>query len=242
MFYEKKYAGYVPVLRSCEIFEGLSEESFEKIFERGGFAELEQKECAVSEDSTRRGIGVVLSGELLAYNRSGGRSAVLNRFCRGHVFGAAAMWRTQESYPSYVVAKRRSVVFFLSEKSVEESIAEVPEFALAYARFLTGRIRFLNRKIAGFTSKNVKERLLQYAAAACADGGGRFALNVSAAACRLAVTRTALYKALKDLCDDGIVARDGKYIYLVSGADGPTEPTELSEQTGPTETQKRRTI
>ncbi|MBP1588484.1 MAG: Crp/Fnr family transcriptional regulator [Clostridia bacterium] len=215
---DRKNAKHVKALRSSGLFEGLTDSEFGTILGQGEFRELGQGDCAVSEDSLRSGIGVVLSGELHAFNRSGGKSAALNRFCRGDVFGVATMWRSGEAYPSYVVAKRQSAVFLLDEKAVEAAIAGIPGFALAYARFLTGRIRFLNRKIAGFTSRNVKERLLQYVRINCGECGGRFALNVSAAADRLAVTRPALYNALKALCDEGIVAKDGKYVFLVTGA------------------------
>ena len=226
----KKREGYISFLRKNELFASLSDEDFEKAAARGTFRELHQGDCAVSESSKRSGIGVVLAGELHAFNRCGGRSAALNKFRKGDVFGAAALWRSSEEYPSYVVAKKQSALFWLDEDAVTGLIVEMPGFALAFASFLTGRIRFLNRKIGGFTSKNVKERLLQYVRVSCKENGGRFAMNVAAAADRMAVTRTALYNALKALCDEGIVARDGKYVYLVpenASSDGGAAGTDI---------------
>lgn len=204
-------------LRNCRLFEKMTDKEIREVLEMSEIRELRAGEHLADETDFPRGLSVVLSGELLASNRAGEKITDLNKFAKGSVVGAASMFLTDGPfrYSSLIRATRQSKVLVIPERKVMALIAGCPSFALAYCEFLTGRIRFLNAKIGGYTARNAVENLRQYISAECLSSkDGACDANYSEIARKLAVSRPTVYRAADELTENGFILKEGKKFRL----------------------------
>jgi len=84
-----------------------------------------------------------------------------------------------------------------------------------YISFLSGRIRFLNRKIAFYTSGSAERRVALYLSSFNSDEiEPDIPMN---SLCELLdIGRASLYRAFDKLTDDGFIKRDGDKINIVN--------------------------
>ncbi len=152
------------------------------------------------------GACVLLRGKAAARGESG---VALNFFEEGSFFGVASLFGGAE-YVSTVRAESACEVVFVGEKELERLFAECPAAALSYIRFLSGRIRFLNSKIAAFTAPSAAEALLVWARENAADGVAVAGRGWSALARTLGIGRASLYRAMDELEQSGRAVREGE--------------------------------
>lgn len=165
-------------------------------------------------DSTlaQAALAVVLSGEVCVYH---GR-VVMNILRVGDVFGAAALYGQQEPYASRVVADSECEVAFVPQETVSRWMASEPRIAENYIRFLSDRIRFLNRRLATLTAGQTDGKLWRYLLAyAGEDGIVRISGGMTELAKRLNMGRSSLYRSLDSLAEDGRIVRDGREIRII---------------------------
>ena len=166
-------------------------------------------ESIYAPDDYPRALGVVLQGraEAVAARRD---SAVLNAFGPGAVFGAASLFGGK-AYVARVRAAADCRVQFLPEDTLRAWFAAEPQMALNYMAFLTDRVRFLNSRIAVYTSQGASGKLYSWL---CANGDGDGALpklSMTKLAAALNMGRTSLYRAFDELEKQNLLVRkDGK--------------------------------
>ena len=166
-------------------------------------------ESIYAPDDYPRALGVVLQGraEAVAARRD---SAVLNAFGPGAVFGAASLFGGK-AYVARVRAAADCRVQFLPEDTLRAWFAAEPQMALNYMAFLTDRVRFLNGRIAVYTSQGASGKLYSWL---CANGDGDGALpklSMTKLAAALNMGRTSLYRAFDELEKQNLLVRkDGK--------------------------------
>ncbi len=157
-------------------------------------------------------LAVVLTGEVCVYH---GR-VVMNILRAGDVFGAAALYGQQEPYASRVVADSECEVAFVPQETVSRWMASEPRIAENYIRFLSDRIRFLNRRLATLTAGQTDGKLWRYLLAyAGEDGTVRISGGMTELAKRLNMGRSSLYRSLDFLAEDGRIVRDGREIRVI---------------------------
>ena len=161
-------------------------------------------------EKERAMLGVVVSGKFNIESTDGGR-VLMNTVTAGGVFGAATVF-LGENYISSVRAAAKSVVLYVPRETLEKIMKSDPAVSVAYVRFLSERISFLNKKIVAFTSQRSDSALAGYIVET-ADESGVCRFNRAAAAKKLGIGRTTVYRALKMLEDDGIILiENGKII------------------------------
>ena len=166
-------------------------------------------ESIYAPDDYPKALGVVLQGraEAVAARRD---SAVLNAFGPGAVFGAASLFGGK-AYVARVRAAADCRVQFLPEDTLRVWFAAEPQMALNYMAFLTDRVRFLNGRIAVYTSQGASGKLYSWL---CANGDGDGALpklSMTKLAAALNMGRTSLYRAFDELEKQNLLVRkDGK--------------------------------
>lgn len=164
--------------------------------------------------TAQQALGIVLRGraEAVAAARE---QAVLAAFGPGDTFGAAALFGGA-GYVSRIRAVTGSEVLFLPETLLRRWMERWPQVAVNYITFLSGRIRFLNGKIAIFTQDSAQNRLYRWLRANC-DGEGRLPekLSMTKLAGTLSMGRTSLYRAMEELETAGLIVRDGKRIEVL---------------------------
>ncbi len=155
-----------------------------------------------------RALGVFLSGTGDAENGD----VVKVLFGEGSVFGAASLFGGDEPV-SRIVARTECTVRFIPEETVRTLVLTRPECAENYVRFLSDKVRYLNRKIKEYTGNSSADCLLRYLRGNAKDGRV-YAANMAELARLTGMGRTSLYRALDELQRKGTALRDGSYIIL----------------------------
>lgn len=196
------------------LLEGLTPEELERCRQMAEPQELtfEKGEIIYDADHVRRALALVIEGHLrVTFGR-----VVMNDLHPGDVFGAAALFGAPEPYPSIVSAVTACRVVLLSQETVSRWMAAVPRVGENYVRFLSDRIRFLNRRLSTLTAGQANGRLWRYLMAhRDADGLVTISGGMSGLAERLDMGRSSLYRSLDALTDAGYIRRDGKKIFIV---------------------------
>ena len=193
------------------LFKGLPEGDKERILSSlSEICEFERGEIIYDSSHFRRALGVILSGR--AY--SGDENAAKASFSEGDVFGAAALFGAGKSYVSRITARTSCRVLFISEEELRILITEYPQCGVNYIGFLSDKIRYLNQKIAQFTSGSTEARLYRLLCDLANDSGRLENVNMSFLAKLSGMGRTSLYRALSALEEKGLVGKEDKTIYL----------------------------
>ena len=165
-----------------------------------------------TQNNFRRAICFVLSGTAIA--RSGG--VPLNTFGTGDCFGAAALFSDESHYVSDVFAKSACEVVFISDNQLIDLFSHSPQAAVSYIKFLSDRIRFLNRKISNFTMPTIQKNLLRHLTLNAVDRVYEVKASYLNLAKELSIGRASLYRVMRKLEEEGVISRDGKKITLLT--------------------------
>ena len=155
-------------------------------------------------------IGVLLSGGGECVAQSGG--VLMKVFEAGEVFGAASVFGGGAA--SRITASTRSVVQFIDRETLLSWFTRFPQTSVNYIRFLSARVRFLNRKIALLTMDSAQARLMEYLTNQAGEAGVVRIQNMTQLAKTIGVGRTSLYRSLDALCETGWITRENHQIYL----------------------------
>ena len=195
------------------LFSGMSDEELAQIA-----TELEAPKCYAKgeiiyrSDAFRRAIGLIISGSVTVQKQS----LMMNRLGAGDMFGAAALFDESATYVTQITAEEMTHVVFLPQETMSALLPRFPALAENYIRFLSGRIRFLNRKLAVLTTGSAENRLYQYLLSHT-DGQGTVQLPPSMVelAHTLNIGRSSLYRSLDALLEAGVLVREGRSYRLM---------------------------
>lgn len=202
----------MPHTVSCCLFDGLDlSEQAALLAAAPPPVDFEKGVLIYSTHSFHRAVGLVVSGRVTVIRAA----AVLNRLGPGDLFGAAALYGDEEEYATEVVARTACEVQFFSQPLLEEWMKADFRIAENYIRFLSGRIRFLNRRIAAFTAGSANQRLLLYLQQHADENGQVSPRNMTELAHMLDMSRTSLYRSLDELAALGHLRREGKKLYFI---------------------------
>ena len=209
-------------VKQCFLFRDLSPAVVKEILGTLEVQSFRGGETIYTPQAFQRALGIVAEGEVSVMKPGG---AQLNVIPKGGLFGAAALFDesdTEFSYVTTLIAHKACQVIFLSDVQLEAWMRAYPAMAMAYIRFLSGRIRFLNRRIDAFTSPSSEEALMKYlqeaAEAAKLEDGAAPEVTVSSfarLARSLSMSRATLYRALGKLEEDGLIQKNKNRIYLL---------------------------
>ncbi len=195
------------------LFRGLSERDLQAIA-----AQLEEPvsygrgDCVYSTHTFRRAIGLILSGSVIV--RSCGEAAtkvVINHLHAGDLFGVASLFDTQsDTYVTEITADCETTVWFIPQETMSRLLTAFPSVAEQYIRFLSGRIRFLNRKLSALTVGNTENRLYHHLLSLQDERGViRIVGTMTELANTLNMGRSSLYRSLETLLHEGILIKEG---------------------------------
>ena len=140
---------------------------------------------------------------------------VMNLFAED-VFGVAALFGSDEEYPSTILAESDCRILFISQETVSAWMHAVPIVAENYVRFLSDRIRFLNRRLSTLTAGQADGKLWRYLLShRDEDGVVTITDGMGALAERLDMGRSSLYRSLDALSQAGRIRRERKKINIL---------------------------
>ena len=173
-------------------------------------------EAIYTPQSAKRALGLVLEGHVRAWQ---GR-VVMNDLLPGDVFGVAALFGSEEEYPSTVTAESDCRVLYIPQETVVQWMKEVPKVAENYVRFLSDRIRFLNRRLSTLTAGQADGKLWRYLLAHRDENGVVYiADGMCELAERLDMGRSSLYRSLDALTQLGRIRRERRKIIILTTED-----------------------
>lgn len=199
------------------------------IFENTDFSEIDEKYgiCAslllstysdgeIFFSSGADGLPVIISGNAVILSGSGEKAAVLRRLSPGEVFGAACVFEPEGSHRTVARSVGECTVALLPANVLVSLLGAVPRCSMNYIKFLSGRISFLNRKIAAFTAGCAEAKLAVYLLGLPSDGGVcRIPHSISELSSVLGIGRASIYRAFDDFTAHGIIYKDGKTIRIL---------------------------
>ena len=203
--------------RGVFLFDGMPAEQLDALL--GGLPPPERFRRGArlySRRRFRRALGIVLSGTVRVFrDEGGGRRVVMNQLGPAGVFGAAALFGDEAEYVTEIEAAEDCVVQFIGQEQMADLMRRDYRIAENYIRFLTGRIRFLNRRIAGFTGGQADERLSAYLLAHRGpDGLVKLPGSMVELAQTLNIARSSLYRSLDALEAAGKIRREGRKVFI----------------------------
>jgi CRP-like cAMP-binding protein len=172
-------------------------------------------ETIYSPEHFRRSLGIFLSGAARVSKAAAGRDLPVSTLSAGDVFGAAALFDEGERYVTSITAIRPCRVLFYPQALVERLLEESPPMRRAYVTYLSGRIRFLNRKLDALLAGGAEERLAKYLAESAGNGEVTLGANLSALADTLHIGRASLYRAFEALEERDLAVRDGHCVKIL---------------------------
>ncbi len=193
-------------LRDLFLFNGLTPEEIAGLMADAPPRESFEKGAVIyTTDRFRPAMGIVLKGRVEVVRGH----AILNRLGPGEAFGAAALYGEETEYVSEVRAATACEVQFLPQGLLDRWMQADRRITENYIRFLSDRIRFLNRRITAFTCGDAERRLLLWLRQH-ADASGTLAppRRMTELARQLDIGRSSLYRALDTLEQSGLIRRE----------------------------------
>lgn len=139
-----------------------------------------------------------------------GDSITIRNISAGEVFGAASMFGDWKDGMSSIISTIKCEVLYINEVEFCKIIKKYPQVSINYIKYLSDRIRFLNRKLDTFSANSTEEKLYEYLLS-MSDSNGDVFLNfgMSELARRLNVGRTSIYRDISTLESKKLIKRNG---------------------------------
>ncbi len=201
---------------SCALMQGVDPSDARDIFREYGceIRSFSTGEIIFSPEQDQKKVGWLLLGKAVISTPDMSKHTLLRYLNVNEPFGVASLF-SDAPYVSVIHAQKACRVFFLSEGAVRKLLESNPAFLYRYLEFLSGRIRFLNRKIGYLTAGSTERRLAIYLISQESDD---FNLSVSFSDLSelLDVGRASLYRAFDKFMADGFIQKDGHRIRLIN--------------------------
>jgi len=158
-------------------------------------------------------IGILLAGSATVTTPGESHNTLLRFLHEGDMFGIANLF-SDTPYVSVIRASGNGRICWIPEAAIRMLLEEDRAFLYQYLGFLSGRIRYLNRKI-GFLSAGSAERKLALYLASLGKETVRLDASISALSELLDVGRASLYRAFDKLTEDGFIRKEGRNFTLL---------------------------
>ena len=203
----------------CFLFRGLSEAELAQLADESAvLRRYEKGEHIYDTHCFERSLGVIVSGSVLVCSPDeSGHPLVMNRLGENDVFGAAALFDEDKAeYVTELTAETPVCVRFITQEQMVGLFSRFPRIAQNYITFLSGRVRFLNRKLAVLTGGPSVNRVYQYFLAhRRQDGTVDLPPSHTELAKVLNMGRSSLYRSIDTLLAQGMVKKNGKIYTLI---------------------------
>ena len=169
-------------------------------------------------------LALVLSGRARVIRRDGNKVIILSSLSTGDCLGLASLFG-DKTPDTEVTFSSGAVILVIPRETVERLIDEDAVLSRNIITVLAQKVRFLNRKIAGYTAKGSGEKLYRHLVSLPRQEDGTVELGESMAslARRLGMGRASLYRAVDALMSEGKIDKQGTVLRVL--------PPEIQEET-----------
>ena len=207
------------MLFKTKLFSGVDENILLSFLDGGSFRAMEYEpgESICSPSDTERKMVIFLSGKAEIYSADEGRSLLLRTVGEGCIVGVANLF-SKEDFVSRVIAVKKCSVLEISPESFGK-ILESDKWAMYnFVAFLSGKIRYLNRKIVTLTAGSAERRLAYFLDTSIPEDKtdvAEITVQMNSLCEMLNLGRASLYRAADKLTDEGFIERNGKTIKVI---------------------------
>ncbi len=203
----------MPVLKEHPLFSIVDEVFLEQFIQHKDckFVFYQGGDTICSEEAFHKAIGVIIKGTANVYRLGHGSPVLLNTLTAGKTFGAASLFSEEERSVTRITAKGRCYVFYMPDYLFELLLRDNRDLSMAYIRFLSGKIRFLNKRIAELSAPAVEQKLAKY----LSECGERLTPNMAELASTLGIGRASLYRCLDAFIRRGLIRKNDHDIVIL---------------------------
>lgn len=167
-------------------------------------------------------LDIVLSGRFIAYSLAeNGSSVCMFEFNKGHMLGANLLFGSNNTYPLTVYCTSDGEIVHVTKKAVS-AFLHYYDFMMAFIVMLSQNSQRLNQKVQMNLHKTLRENLLEYLknqSLLQQSNVIMLPLSKKQLADYLGVQRPSLFRELKKLKDEGVLAIAGKTITIKNQID-----------------------
>lgn len=200
--------------KKTDIFAPCGEELLREVLEKYAEIKVFQKgETVFSKENFKPCICVILEGTAIV--RKG--VTVISRLEKYSVYGAAFLYNDISVFQNTVTALSPLKAAVLSKDGMDIILKNDSAAALAYIKYLSHRVTFLNDKIEGYTAQSAEEKLMRYLKKSSENQGSQCEIQVSMKELSqiLDISRASLYRVLDSLEQSGKIRRENKKIFIL---------------------------
>ncbi len=204
----------IPILREHPLFSVLDVATLETIVQQPSSQIVSYAADATicSEEVFQKSLGVVIKGSACVYRLGHGTPVLLTTLSRGHTFGAASLFTDEERYVTRITAKSRCQIFYIPSDLCELLLRTDHRFSIAYIRFLSDRIRFLNKRIAELSAPAVEQKVAKF----LSNYEESVSPNMVELSTSLGIGRASLYRCLDDFIRRGLIVKKDHDILILN--------------------------
>lgn len=195
----------------CKVLEHLIQEKqiYKRSYHKSATVHEQNTECYVMD--------IVCSGKLVAYSLApNGSESVVFEFETGSIIGANLLFGNQNRYPMNIYSTADSVLLHITKSGVEELLKGY-HFVMQFVHSLSMKSQGMNRKIAMYTQKSLRDNLMDYFLALSTQQKSKSVLlpvTKKQLADYFGVQRPSLFRELKRMKDEGLIDITNKRITI----------------------------
>ena len=168
-----------------------------------------------NEETHNAAIGVVVSG-CLSVKTARESDVIIRSLKKGETFGVSAVFGDgSEGFISRIYAEKDSEVVFVTEELLREIFKKFPLTVENYIRLLSGKIKYLNRKIKLLSCKTTQQAVYEIISSNCDENGVAVFENMTGLSHSLGIGRSSLYRCLEQLEEQNLIKKNGKEIKVI---------------------------
>ncbi len=209
---------YHKILCKAALFQGVKKETLQYALENILIFECDKNQYIFDCKENSPALCIIMEGKASVYGISKSKPVILNSLTSGMIFGMASLFGDKCKSTS-VKAKDKCVYAILKQEKVEKLLKLDYTFAKNYICILSDKIRFLNQKIAFFTSGNTEKKVMGYILSLPYDKETKSATlntNMTKLANTLDIGRASLYRAFDSLEMGGFIEKNNNVIKFTS--------------------------
>lgn len=203
----------LPLFHSTDhkILEHLIRENqlYKRAYYKGATVHEQNTECCVMD--------AVYSGKLVAYSLApNGSETVVFEFGAGSIIGANLLFGNQDQYPMNIYCTADCVLLHISKPGIGELLKGYG-FVMQFIKSLSMNSQGMNRKIAMYTQKSLRENLIDYLSALSTQQKSKsvvLTVTKKQLADYFGVQRPSLFRELKRMKDEGLIEIANKRITI----------------------------
>lgn len=176
---------------------------------------FKKNDIIYSQENFSKALAFVIEGTAFAISNNQNQ-VFLRTFNEGMCFGAGALFSDENIYISSIIAKTDTKVLFINEDILTELFNKYPETSINYIKFLSEKIRFLNKKLSIVSCSEADDTLYKYLLGITNEKGiAILPISMTLLAKTLGLSRATLYRAFDNLTRSGKIIKKNNEIKVI---------------------------